>query len=67
MEGLLYLVGRVYVVTLDSVGLKITQCKSCELSFIWGKVKVAAQETSQIAQRNCSKEAWGWGSRSVYM
>ena len=46
MEGLLYLVERVYVVPLDSLGLKNIQCESCELSFIWGKIKVAAQETS---------------------
>ena len=65
MEGLLYLVGRVYVVPL--VGLKNTQSESCELSFIWGKMKVVAQETSQIALINCSKEMWGWGVRSVYM
>ena len=67
MEGLLYLVGRVYVVPLDSVGLKNTQSESCELSFIWGKMKVVAHETSQIALINCSKEMWGWEVRSVYM
>ena len=40
-------------------------CQSCELSFIWGKIKSADWETApQIALRNCSKEAGGW---SVYM
>ena len=37
-----------------------TQRESCELSFIWGKIRTAAQETAlQIALRNCSQEARG--------
>ena len=45
-------------VTLDL--RKSAQRESCELSFIWGKMKTAGQETaSQIALRNCSKEAGG--------
>ena len=40
--------------------LKNAQPKCCNLSFIWGKVRTAAQNTApQIALRNCSKEA-GW-------
>ena len=36
------------------------QRERCELSFIWGKMRTAARETaSQIALRNCSKEAGG--------
>ena len=34
----------------------------CELSFLWGKMKIIAQETAfQIALKNCSKEAEGEG------
>lgn len=34
--------------------------KVCELSFIWGKLGTAVQETAlQIALRSCSKEARG--------
>ena len=33
---------------------------SCELNFIWGQMRTAAWETaSQVALRNCSKEAGG--------
>ena len=33
------------------------QRESCELSFIWGKMRTIAQETaSQLALSNCSKE-----------
>ena len=36
---------------------KNAQCESCELSFICGKMRTAAQEiTSQIAWIYCSKE-----------
>ena len=36
---------------------KDAQCESCELSFIWGKMKTAAQETApQIALRDGSRE-----------
>ena len=39
---------------------KNAQRKSCELSFIWGKMRTAARETaSQIALRTCSEEARG--------
>ena len=42
------------------------QRESLELSFIWGKMRTAAQETAaQIALRNCSKEAGD--ERSVYL
>ena len=38
------------------------QLERCELSFIWGKMRTAAQETaSQIALRDCSKVAEGEG------
>ena len=39
---------------------KDVQLKSCELSFIWGKMRTAAREVaSQIALRDCSKQAVG--------
>ena len=39
---------------------KDVQLESSELSFIWGKMRTAAQEAaSQIALRDCSKEAVG--------
>ena len=39
---------------------KDVQLESCELSFIWGKMRTAAQEAaSQIALRDCSKAAVG--------
>ena len=39
---------------------KNVQLESCELSFIWGKMRTAAQETaSQVALRDCSKVAVG--------
>ena len=41
---------------------KDTQVESCKLSFIWSKMRTAAQEvTLQIALRDCSKEAVGEG------
>ena len=43
---------------------KIVQYESCELSFIWGKMRTIARETAfQIALRNCSKEV---GERSGF-
>ena len=37
-----------------------TQCESCELSFIWGKVRMIAWDTvSWIALRNPYKEVGG--------
>ena len=42
------------------------QHKSCELSFISGKMRTTAQETAaQIALRNCSKEIGG--TDSIYV
>ena len=42
--------------------LKNVQCESCELSFIWAKMRIAIWETApQIAVRNCPKEAGGKG------
>ena len=39
---------------------KDVQLESCELSFIWGKMRTAAWEAaSQIAVRDCSKVAVG--------
>ena len=39
---------------------KKAQCESCELSFIWGKMRTVAQETAfQATLRNCSEEARG--------
>ena len=44
---------------------KNAQSESCKLSFIWGNVGAAAQETApQIALRNCSKEM---GGRTAYV
>ena len=41
-----------------------TQCEISDLSFIWDKMRIIAQETAfQIALKNCSKEVTG---RSVY-
>ena len=39
---------------------KDAQLESCELSFIWGKMRTVAQEAaSQIALRDCSETAVG--------
>ena len=39
---------------------KDVQLDSCELSFIWGKMRTVAQEAApQIALRDCSKVAVG--------
>ena len=39
---------------------KDAQLESCELSFIWGKMRTATWEAaSQIALRDCSKAAVG--------
>ena len=44
---------------------KDVQLENCELSFIWGKMRTAAQEAaSQTALRDCSKAAAG---ESQYM
>ena len=49
--------GRIVMVVSTK---KDAQCKSCELSFIWGKMRTATQETiPQIILRNCSKEVVG--------
>ena len=41
---------------------KDAQHEGCELSFIWGKIRTAAQETApQIALRDCSKATLGEG------
>ena len=41
---------------------KDVQLESCELSFIWGKMRTAAWEAaSQIALRDCSRVAVGEG------
>ena len=47
--------------------LKNAQRESCELNFIGGKVRTAAQETApQIALKNCSKEAGGKGEYVIF-
>ena len=44
------------------------QYESCELSYIWGRIRTVVQEMAlQITLRNCSKKAWGGGGESVYM
>ena len=44
---------------------KDIQLESCELSFIWGKMRTSALEaTSQIALRDCSQR--GSGGKSIY-
>ena len=41
---------------------KNAQYESCELSFIWGKMRTVAHEAApQIALRGCSKEVVGGG------
>ena len=35
---------------------KNSQCESCELSFIQGKMRTIAPETAFLGLRNCSKE-----------
>ena len=43
---------------VEDVDLKNAQCESGKLNFIWGRMRTAAWETaSQVALRNCSKEA----------
>ena len=38
----------------------LKRCESSELSFIWGEMRTAVQETApHIALRNCSKEVEG--------
>ena len=45
-----------------SVSTKMMHSVSFELSFIWDKMRTAAQETApQIALRDCSKETVGEG------
>ena len=46
---------------------KDAQCESCELSFIWGKMRTATRETApQIILRNCFKEVVGEDQESRY-
>ena len=43
---------------------KDAQLESCELSFIWGKMRTASREAApQIALTDCSKEAVGRRSK----
>ena len=45
---------------LSYANLKNKKIITCELSFIWDKMRTVVQETaSQISLRSCSKEAWG--------
>ena len=47
---------------------KDSQRESCKVSFIWGKMRTAAQETTpQIALRNCSKEVGGKGQYVILL
>ena len=46
---------------------KNIQNESCELSFIWGKMRTIAQERFQIALRNCSREVAGKVSINIYV
>ena len=51
-----------------TVNLKNAQCEDFKLSFIWGKMSIAAQETApHIALRNCSKEVRGRDSIYVIL
>ena len=46
----------------NHVDYKDAQSKSCELNFLWGKMRTAAWETApQIALRECFKVAGGGG------
>ena len=56
--------GSIVMVVLTK---KDAQCESCELSFIWGKMRTATRETApQIILRNCSKEVVGEDQESRY-
>ena len=46
---------------------KNVQNESCELSFIGGKMRTIAQETYQIALRNCSREVGGKVNINIYV
>ena len=51
----------------DGSTKKDAQCESCELSFIWGKMRTATRETApQIILRNCFKEVVGEDQESRY-
>ena len=56
---------RIFLITLcfekwTLSGKTDTQFERCQLSFIWGKMRTAVQETaSQRTLRNCSKETVG--------
>ena len=58
---------RIFLVTLcfekwTLSGKTDAQFERCQLSFIWGKMRTAAQETaSQRTLRNCSKQTVGEG------
>ena len=43
---------------------KNAQHESCELSFIWGKMRTVAQEIASQLGETATKR---WGERSVYM
>ena len=48
------------IIMLNLSTRKEALLESCELSFIWGKMRAAAREAaSQIALRDCSKVAVG--------
>ena len=50
---------------MDHRPKKDVQLESCELDFIWDKMRTAAWETApQLVLRDCSKEAGG-GSQAV--
>ena len=51
-----------YTHTRSPVSTKMMHSVSFELSFIWDKMRTAAQETApQTALRDCSKETVGEG------
>ena len=67
MRNLLYTCYMFMVSTRKDV-----QLESCDLSFIWGKIRTAAQEAApQIALRDCSPAAvregniYGFGEEGV--
>ena len=56
------------IISLNTTDLKNTQCKNCQLSFIWGKMRTAAWEIQpQTALRNCSREVRGKDSIHVIL
>ena len=67
LEKILYHLSHQGSIVMVVLTKKDAQCESCELSFIWGKMRTATRETApQIILRNCSKEVVGEDQESRY-